>query len=196
MTIIYEHVGKIYDGRWVLKDFNLEVEDRKCYGFVGPEGSGKTTALKIFMGTEKADEGEMVRMGDYKYPTLQTAYVSQEGRLNPKKNAVWNAKKFHWRVTKGRAAEELLKFLPEERLSVPVEELTVAEKKLVEYVGAMLLPADFIVLDEPFTGMDDAMRQRVTEHLMTIKGSRSVIIAQRTEENLDFARIIHFGKSE
>lgn len=190
MTIILEHITKSYDGRKVIDDLNVEIEDGKCYAFVGPEGTGKTTALKIFMGLELPDAGQVARMGDYKYPTLHSAYVSQAGQLNPKKNAIWNVKKVHRWASKGRAIEELKRFLPEERLELPVSELTDVERRLVEIVRAFFVPADFIVLDEPFLGMDDALSEKVLNHIMTIKGSRPLLIAARNEEGLDFARKI------
>lgn len=190
MTIILEHITKIYNGRKVIDDLNVEIEDGRCYAFVGPEGAGKTTSLKIFMGLEQPDEGQVARMGDYKYPTLHSAYVSQAGQLNPKKNAIWNVKKVHRWASKGRAIEELKRFLPEERLDIPVSELTDVERRLVEIVRAFFVPADFIVLDEPFLGMDDELKAKVLGHILTIQGSRPLLIASRSEDGLDFARKI------
>ncbi len=194
MTIIYENVSKYYDGKAALKDACFEIEDKKCYAFVGDEGSGKTTAIRLFVGLEKPDEGEIRRMGDYKYPTLQSSYVSQEGRLNPKKNAIWNVRKFHRRASKGRAIEELTRFLPEDRINLPVGELTLIEKRLVELVGALFVPSDFIILDDTLVGMDESLRKRVLDHLMDAKGSRPLIIAQRTDEGVEFAKKISFVK--
>ena len=69
MTIYLENISKSYGGVNVLNDFNVNIEDGKCYAFIGPEGSGKSTVLKIFMGTEKPDSGKVSRMGDYN-PTI------------------------------------------------------------------------------------------------------------------------------
>ena len=85
MTIYLDDISKSYNGTQALNSFNISVENGKCYAFIGPQGSGKTTVLKIFMGIEKPDSGKVSRMGDYKYPTLHTAYVPQEDDLNPKK---------------------------------------------------------------------------------------------------------------
>ncbi|MCR4673557.1 MAG: ATP-binding cassette domain-containing protein [Lachnospiraceae bacterium] len=194
MTIIFEDITKSYNGQMVLDHFNAEIEDKRCYVFVGPEGSGKTTALKIFMGLEKPDEGELHRMGDYKYPTLQSSYVSQEGRLNEKKTAIWNVKKAHRRVSKNRAIEELLRFLPEDKLKLPVAELSVTEQKLVELVAALFIPSDFIVLDEPFYGMEKDLQKKVLDYLLDVKGSRPLIIAQRTNEGLEKFKKVDFSK--
>ena len=193
MTIILDNISKSYNGKKVLDNLNVEIEDGRCYAFVGEEGSGKTTALKIFMGLEQPDEGSVARMGDYKYPTLHSAYVSQDGQLNLKKSATWNVKKAHRWASKGRAAEELSRFLDADRLELPVSELTPVERRLVELTRAFFVPADFIVLDEPFEGMDEELRSKCLDYIMKIKGNRPLLIAQRTEDGLDFARKIRLS---
>lgn len=190
MTIILDNISKSYDGKKVIDNLKVEIEDGRCYAFVGPEGSGKTTALKIFMGLEEPDEGSVARMGDYKYPTLKSAYVSQVGQLNLKKNAIWNVKKAHRWASKGRAVEELSRYLSEDRMEVPVSELTHMEKRLVEFVKAFFVPADFIVLDEPFAGVDEEHKEAMLQYVLSVKGTRPVLIASRDEEGLDFARKI------
>ena len=186
MTIILDNISKSYNGKKVLDNLKVEIEDGRCYAFVGEAGSGKTTALKIFMGLEQPDEGSVARMGDYKYPTLHSAYVSQDGQLNLKKSATWNVKKAHRWASKGRAAEELSRFLAANRLELPVSELTPVERRLVELIH-------FIVLDEPFEGMDEELRSKCLDYIMKIKGNRPLLIAQRTEDGLDFARKIRLS---
>jgi len=190
MTIILENISKSFNGQKILNNLNAEIEDGRCYAFVGQKGSGKTTALKIFMGLEKPDEGKVARMGDYKYPTLQTSYVSQEGQLNLKKSAIWNVKKAHRFASKGRAIEELSRFLPADKMKCPVGELEAFEQKLVELVKALFLPSDFIVVDNLFEGMNDNLQKKVLDYLLEIKGSRPLLIAQESEDGLDFAKKI------
>lgn len=191
MTISMEDITQSYDGKVVVDHFNLDIEDRKSYALVGPAGCGKTTILKIFMGQIKPTGGAVHRMGDYKYPTLQSGYVSQEGQLNGKKNAIWNVKKVYRRTSKEMVAEELRRFLPEERLTLPVSELTPGERKLVEIVRAFTIPADFLVMDEPFEGLSEESIRKVIAYIQEKQGSRSLLMASRTEDHLDFARIIH-----
>ena len=177
MTIYLEHICKTYKGVTALEDFNLTVEDDKCYVLVGPEGSGKTTALKIFMGLEKPDSGKVSRMGDYKYPSLRSAYVSQEGSLNPKKNAVWNVRKAHRTASKNRAVEELGRFLSPDEMSCPVSELSEGKRQIIEIVKALFIPADFIVLDEPFEGMSAEEKKASLEYILAQRGSRPLLVA-------------------
>ncbi len=193
MTIYLENIYKAYKGTEVLNDINLSVEDGKCYAITGPEGCGKTTLLKIFMGIERPDSGKISRMGDYKYPTLQTAYVPQEDDFNPKKNALWNVKKAHRSISKGSALEELQRFLDTDRISCPVNELTEGEKRTVEIVKAMLIPADFVVLDEPFRGMTEDKAGQVLDYVLNKLGTRPLILAQRNNPELRSFRVIELS---
>ena len=191
MTISMQDITQCFGGRTVVDHFNLDIEDGKSYALVGPAGCGKTTLLKIFMGQIKPTGGEVHRMGDYKYPTLKSGYVSQEGQLNGKKNAVWNVKKVYRRTSKELVAEELRRFLPQERLALPVNELTPGERKLTEIVRAFVFPADFLVMDEPFEGLSEESIRKVTAYFREKQGSRSLLMASRSEDYFDFARIIH-----
>ena len=137
--------------------------------------------LMIFLGEVKPDSGRLSRMGDYKYPTLQSAYVPQQSQFREKKSAVWHVKKAHRTVSTGRAIEELSFFLPEEKLKIPMSELTGSEKRCVEIVRALCVPADFIVLDEPFYSMDDNLQKRALSYVLDKQGSRPVLIATRNE---------------
>ncbi|MCR4807851.1 MAG: ATP-binding cassette domain-containing protein [Lachnospiraceae bacterium] len=170
---------------------NINIEDGKLYAFVGPEGCGKTTVLEIFMGTKKPDLGKVSRMGDYKYPSLQTAYVPQKDTLNPKKNAIWNVKKAHRTISKGSASQELLKFLSQDKITCPVNDLKESERRIVETVKAMLTPADFVVLDEPFRGMTEDESKKVLEYILNRLGSRPLLLAQREDPKLKGFRVIH-----
>lgn len=190
MTIYLEHIYKSYNNSEALKDFNLSVEDGKCYALVGPKDSGKTTALKIFMGTEKPDSGKVSRMGDYKYPKLMTAYVPQEESLNLKKNAVWNVKKAHRTATKGGAAEELSRFFSDDEMNKPAGDLSIGKRRIIEIIKALFVPADFVVLDDPFREMEDSDKNRALDYVTDKLGTRPLLIAQREEPASGMFRII------
>ena len=193
MTISMQDISWSVGGRTIVDHFNLDIEDGKSYALTGPAGCGKSTLLKIFMGLIRPTGGAVHRMGDYKYPTLQSGYVSQEGQLNPRKNAIWNIKKAYRRTSKELIAEELIRFLPADRHTVPVSELTPEEYKLAEIVRAFTIPADFLVMDEPFEGLSEEKIRDVTAYIREKQGSRALLMASRTEDHLGFARIIHLG---
>ena len=193
MTIYLDNISKSYNGTEVLKDVSISFEEGKCYAIVGREACGKTTLLKIFMGDVKPDSGKVSRMGDYKYPTLHTAYVPQTDDLNPKKNALWNVKKAHRTITKGSAQEELGKFLSVDKISCPVSDLSESERRIIEIVKAMLIPADFVVLDEPFRGMTKEELSKSLDYIINKLGTRPLILAQKEDPESKFFRVIHLS---
>ena len=188
MTICLENIGKTYNGRVVLSDFNLDVEDDRCYAIIGASGSGKTTILKIFMGDIKPDSGRVACMGDYKYPNLRSAYVPQENDYKPRKSPIWHLRKADRTITKENAMEELSRFLTEDEQNMPMGELSDTKQRLVAIVKAIMLHADFIVLDEPFTGMDPELTERAKEYILSKRGRRPLLITAQKEEGLEFAR--------
>ena len=190
MTICLENITKVYDGNTVLDHVNANIEWGRCYVVTGEKGCGKSTFLKIFMGTVRPDGGAVRRMGDYKYPTLQSAYVTQDGQLNPKKNSLWNVCKAHRKVAKGRAAEELALFLTPEQIVAPTGNLTPVQRRFAEIVRACVMPADFLVMDEPFYGMSPEERKKALDYILEVRGNRPLIIAAQDLTDLDFARVI------
>lgn len=183
MTIDLENITKEYHGEKVLENVNASIEWGKCYGFVGKH-CGKSALLRIFMGMEKPDSGKVHLMGDYKYPTLHSAYVSQHGQLNEKKSAIWNVKKAYKRFGNKGVIDALSHFLADDRMKLAVSELTQVEQRQVELVCACVTAADFFVFDEPFAGMSDEERAYALDYILEVRGSRPLLIATEHEEQI------------
>jgi ATP-binding cassette ChvD family protein len=84
VVIEVSHLDKGFDGRVLIKDLSFSLPRGGIVGVIGPNGVGKTTLFKIFVGDEKPDSGE-VRIGE----TVQISYVDQgRERIDPKKT-VW-----------------------------------------------------------------------------------------------------------
>ena len=81
MTIEVKDVCKSFDGKEILKDFNLNIESEHSYIITGPSGCGKTTLLRLVLGLDKPDGGSVKLLGDYKYPFINSGTVFQEDRL-------------------------------------------------------------------------------------------------------------------
>lgn len=190
MTIYAENLYKSYGELKVLDDFSMKIEDGSLVAITGPSGIGKTTLLRILVGIEKPDKGKISLLGDYKYAYLQAGMVFQEDRLCEEFSAVENVSMVHPKVTNGLARRELEMLLPADCLDKPVSELSGGMKRRVSIVRAMCVPADFFVMDEPFTGLDNDCRMLAIEYILSHKGDNPLIITTHDMSGLDKFRHI------
>ncbi|MDE7114626.1 MAG: ATP-binding cassette domain-containing protein, partial [Acetatifactor sp.] len=133
-----------------------------------PSGSGKTTLLHILAGILKPDGGRIS-----KPDTVSVMF--QEDRLCEDYSAVKNVELVCG--DRSRAAEALAKLLEPEALEKPCGQLSGGMKRRVALVRAMEADSAFVLLDEPFTGMDEQPRSRAMEYIRRRQNGRTLIIA-------------------
>lgn len=157
--IVLTRVSKAYDGQSVLKDLDLRIEDGKITAVMGPSGLGKTTLLKILLGLEKC-EGSISGMKG-----REVSAVFQESRLLP-----WLTLKQNLELVCGPGHEKAID------AALALMELTdAADKKPAELSGgmqrrgalarALAYDGDTYILDEPFTGLDEELKDRIAGRL-------------------------------
>ena len=164
MTIEAEHLFKSYDGKNVLNDFSLDISSDSSYVITGESGAGKTTFLRILLGLEKPDQGRVRLLGDYKYSRVNAGVVFQEDRLCEAFSAVDNVAMVSKKLSPRIAREELEKLLPADQLDKPVCELSGGMRRRVCIIRACIVPSDVIIMDEPFTGLDEENHPVYPEH--------------------------------
>lgn len=188
MTIQVEDVCKSVSGQEVLKNINWDISSDDCFLLTGPEKSGKTLLLRLILGLEKPDSGSVNLLGDYKYSSVNAGVVFQEDRLCEQFSAIENVAMVNARLSEAVAEEELVKFLPQERLTIPVCELDPVERRLVVMIRACIVPSDLLLLDEPLRGMDEVLAKKVVAYIREKAGHKGIVFAQRDDRNLEFCR--------
>jgi NitT/TauT family transport system ATP-binding protein len=193
-------VAKSFGEHEVLKNVNMTFEDGQIYCLMGESGVGKTTLLRIIMGLEKADEGEVrfsgnacegSSFGDTSAKSRDLAVVFQEDRLLPDRTPIDNV----YFVTKGQKQysqvsdikEAMSMLLPEECLSKRTDELSGGMKRRVTLARAMLSDKKILLLDEPFTGLDEEARAQAAEFIKKYQNLRTVVVV--THEKRDAERL-------
>lgn len=190
MIIEVKDVSKAYVEKKVLDGFNLNIEDEHSYIITGGRGAGKTTLLRLVLGLEKPDSGKVGLLGDYKYPYINAGVVFQEDRLCEGFSAVTNCAMVSKKVFKQTVREELLKLLPEDKVDIPVKNLSSAERRMVCIARACCIPSDVLVMDEPFKGLNPSEKEKAISFIRDKQGSGSLVIASEDTTGLDFGRII------
>ncbi len=193
MTIEIKDVCKSFDGRQVLKDFSLNIEEEHSYIITGPSGCGKTTLLRLILRLEEPDAGHVKLLGDYKYPFINSGTVFQEDRLCDSFDAVTNVTMVNRRVYRENAISELKNLLSEDELHKPVRELSGGQRRRVAIARALAVPSDILIMDEPFTGLDEASRRNAISFIREKQGTRPLVITTHDTSGLEFGRIIDMG---
>ncbi|MCR5160657.1 MAG: ATP-binding cassette domain-containing protein [Lachnospiraceae bacterium] len=188
MTIQIENVCKSAGGQEILKNVNWDISSDDCFLLTGPAKSGKTLLLRLILGLEKPDSGSVNLLGDYKYASVNAGVVFQEDRLCEQFSAIENVAMVNARLSEAVAEEELVKFLPQERLTIPVSELDPVERRLVVMIRACIVPSDLLLLDEPLRGMDEALARKVIAYIREKAGHKGIVFAQRDDRGLEFCR--------
>lgn len=161
-------ISKSFGEKKVLEHLSAVYEPGRTYCLTWPSGSGKTTLLRILCGLEQPDSGRVEGTGRF-------GVVFQEDRLCEDYDAVQNVA-----LVTGdseRAREALLQLLEDGDLEKPCGSLSGGMRRRVSLVRAMESESDVLLLDEPFTGMDAAARERAEEYIRRRQGGRTLILA-------------------
>ena len=153
---------KRYGTTLALSDLSFSVRPGEVYGFVGANGAGKTTAMRIMLGVLAADSGVVRWQG--KPVTFETrrrfGYMPEERGLYPKmrvtEHLVYLAR-LHGldRATATRSADALTERLGvAERRGDAIEKLSLGNQQRVQLAAALVHDPEVLVLDEPFSGLD------------------------------------------
>lgn len=177
------HITKSYDGLPVLTDISMTFRDGGCYCLMSPSGSGKTTLMRIMMGLETPDEGTVAITPGGK--TAAISAVFQEDRLCESFSPMENVMMCVGRSLKAsRVRWEMGKLLPEECLNRPVSTLSGGMKRRVAVLRALLTPSDILIMDEPFTGMDEELKRSVIAYIREKQDGRILILSTHQEEDV------------
>jgi ABC-type multidrug transport system ATPase subunit len=192
MKIELTDITKKYDGRVVIDGFTAVFEAGGAYLLTGPSGIGKTTLLRIMLGLEKADAGEISYFAGNarihpQFP-LHAGVVFQEDRLCEGLSAVDNVAMIFGTPDEESIRAQLSRILPADELDKPVRELSGGMRRRVCIVRACMAQSDLLVMDEPFNGLDDETRDRCIAYIREMRKSRTLVIVSHLTEGLDFCR--------
>src|SRR5579883_210343 len=163
-----EHLKKKFKSRDVVKDVSLQVKRGEVVGLLGPNGAGKTTSFYMIVGLIPADDGhvllgdqDITRVPVHARAHLGISYLPQEASIFRKLTVTQNIMsilELRPELTKAQRKEKLEHLLEEFRIthirdSVGMS-LSGGERRRTEIARALATEPDFILLDEPFAGID------------------------------------------
>jgi lipopolysaccharide export system ATP-binding protein len=177
-----ENLSKKFKFRQVVNGISLEIRSGEVVGLLGPNGAGKTTAFYMMVGLITADQGritiddeELTSMPMHQRARIGLGYLPQEAsvfrKLTVEKNimAILQTRMELGRADRERICEELLDELHIQHVRNTLGiSLSGGERRRVEIARALATEPRFILLDEPFAGVDPISVldiQRIIRHL-------------------------------
>lgn len=167
MILRTEHLVKKYRNRTVAKDVSIEVKQGEIVGLLGPNGAGKTTSFYMIVGMIKPDSGkvfldneDITRMPMYKRAQKGIGYLPQEQSVFRRLTVEDNIKAVLEMTNRTKKEQEMkLEALLEEFSLNKVRKnmgglLSGGEKRRTEIARCLAVDPKFILLDEPFAGVD------------------------------------------
>ena len=187
---------KAFDGQPVLVNWDFSLQKGERLALMGPSGCGKTTFLRILMGLEQPDSGLIQGLDG-----LRLAPVFQQDRLCPGLSALANLLLVCPRPTARdrRRALELLEGLglTETDWNKPAAQLSGGQRRRAALARALLVPADLVLLDEAFKGLDQDTRRQALALTAAETAGRSLLAVTHDpdEAALLAARVVQMPRA-
>lgn len=182
MILRAEHLVKKYKKRKVVNDISITVEQGEIVGLLGPNGAGKTTSFYIIVGLIKPNEGQIYLDEDnithlpmYKRAKLGIGYLAQEASVFRGLTVEENLMAVLEMSTLSKAAQkEKMESLLEEFSLTQVRKnmgvvLSGGERRRTEIARALAVDPKFVLLDEPFAGVDPIAVEEIQSIVAKLK---------------------------
>ncbi len=182
-TLSMHHLGKRYGERWVVKDVSFEITQGQVVGILGPNGAGKTTSFYMVVGLVPMDKGQ-VRLGNLDLSTKAMheraqagiGYLPQEASIFRKlsiQDNILSILQTRKDLNKAAQKQALEKLIEEFHLSHVRHSLGMSvsggERRRCEIARCLASNPKFILLDEPFAGVDPISVGDIMQVIITLK---------------------------
>lgn len=183
MKLQYEQVNKYFNDFHVLKDITFDVSGGKIFGFLGRNGAGKTTSLRILMDVFKADQGVITLNGVVFDPSkYKIGYLPEERGMYSKTTV--KDQLVYFAMLRGASRRDAVasveywtqKFEVDQYLNRKLETLSKGNQQKIQITQAFLNEPDILILDEPFSGLDPVNSQLFQDALIDYKRHDRIII--------------------
>lgn len=179
--ISLQHVCAGYEGRTIVSDVSIDIRNNDFVAFIGPNGGGKTTIIRVMLGLIKPDSGEVNRINglkigylpqsndiDLSFP-ISVIDVIMSGQLDG--NRLFPPKNVR------QKAEELLEFAQLSELrNRPIGELSGGQRQRVFLCRALMGDPQMLILDEPVTYMDKVSETNLYRLLPQLAKQMAIVL--------------------
>lgn len=179
-----KHLAKVYNKRWVVKDVSFQMQSGQIVGLLGPNGAGKTTSFYMVVGLVRMDQGE-IHLDDEDISDLAMhqrarkgiGYLPQEASIFRKLTIAENIMAIletRKDLDKQQRQQRLKELLEDFKISHIKDSLGMSvsggERRRAEIARALAADPKFMLLDEPFAGVDPISVGDIKDIIRQLKG--------------------------
>jgi ABC-2 type transport system ATP-binding protein len=204
-SVVIDHVTKSFGDHVAVNDLSLEVPTGSIYGFIGPNGSGKTTTLRMIMRILHPDSGHIRVLEEESFAAAndRIGYLPEERGLY-KQMKVRDLLRFYaelkgFRDSKSAIASWLEQLGLADWAGKKIETLSKGMAQKVQFIATVIARPELIILDEPFSGLDPVNLEAIRKAVLDLNRDGATIIFSThdmsvAERMCDFIFMIYKGK--
>src|SRR5438874_2000520 len=205
VAVQIHQVTKTFGEHVAVKDLSLQVPAGTVYGFVGPNGSGKTTTLRMIMRILHPDQGTIRVLGEQSLEAAndRVGYLPEERGLY-KQMKVRDVLRFYaalkgCRNSRAAIASWLERLGLSEWADRKVESLSKGMAQKVQFIATVVSRPELVLLDEPFSGLDPVNAEVLRNAVLSLKRDGTTVIFSThdmgvAEKMCDFIFMIYKGR--
>lgn len=168
-----------YGEKEIFRYFSASIPSNKCSVILAKSGAGKTTLLHLIAGLLCPSGGSI----QYPVDHPKFSFVFQENRLLEQQSVRTNLRLANRHITDDELKKALAgAVLSEEMLCKKVRQLSGGEQRRVSILRALLADYDILLLDEPFTGLDDRTKEQMIQFTKEQMAGKTTILVTHNEE--------------
>lgn len=190
-TIVVNHIAKSFGKTEAVKDVSFNVRPGEIFGLLGPNGSGKTTSIRVLLDIYQSDRGSVEILGG----PMTEAKLNKIGYL-PEERGLYQDVEFTRNLTylatlKNMTKEEIEQKLPiwlerfdlSEHQKKKTKELSKGMQQKAQLIAALIHEPEIIIIDEPFAALDPVNTQLVKDLLIELRNQGRTIVMSTHQMN-------------
>jgi ABC-2 type transport system ATP-binding protein len=202
-----QNIRKVYDTKVAVEGLSLTIEPGTMFGLLGPNGSGKTSSIRMMIGMTVPDSGSVSLFGQpFSRKALHRVGYLPEERGLYKKMKVLDQLVFLGQlhglsenVARQRSLAWCERLEITEAIGKKTEELSKGMQQKIQFIAALLHEPELIIMDEPFSGLDPVNAQLLMDTLVSLRGEGKAILfsthrMDQVEKLCDAIALISRGK--
>jgi ABC-2 type transport system ATP-binding protein len=203
-SVEVSHLSKSYNGQSVVNDISFDISKGEVFGLIGPNGAGKTTIIRMLLDIIRPDSGDIRILNDTLSGELKNkiGYLPEERGLY-KKLTVMETLLYLGSLKNMNSKDRVSMYLDKMGMlphkDKKISELSKGMQQKIQLIAALIHDPEFIILDEPFSGLDPVNMKLVKDLIIELGNEGKTILISthmmdQVERMCDRIFMIHKGK--